>query len=81
MAEVLSVIFASIVLGFTRIVSGSVSAKTGKALFRKTELYVATNVKGETMTSSPASTPFTYRAVINAVVPLAVVTHRFAPHN
>jgi len=36
-------------------------------------------VKGETMTSSPASTPITWRAVIKAVVPLAVATQALAP--
>ena len=58
---------------------GSVSANTGRALWLRIALYVAMNVKGETMTSSPASTPMTCKLVISAVVPLAVPRQRFAP--
>ncbi len=79
MARVRSVMRLSIVAGSMVSVAGSVSANTGRALCARMALYVAMNVKGEQMTSSPASTPTTCRAVINEVVPLAVARQRFAP--
>ena len=79
MARVRSVIRLSIVAGSIVSVAGSVSANTGRALALRIALYVAMNVYGETITSSPASTPMTCRAIISEVVPLAVARQRLAP--
>ena len=78
-ARVRSVIRLSIVAGSIVSVAGSVSANTGKALALRIALYVAMNVYGEVITSSPASTPMTCSAIINEVVPLAVARQLLAP--
>ena len=80
-ALVFLLILSSILSGFIWNVSGSVSTKTGRAAEPMTTLYVAINVYGETITSSPTPISSTCKAVIRALVPFTVQTQRLAPIN
>ncbi|MBA7618439.1 hypothetical protein ES703_25765 [subsurface metagenome] len=80
-ALVFLLILSSILSGFIWNVSGSVSTKTGRAAEPMTTLYVAINVYGETMTSSPTPISSTCKAVSRALVPFTVQTQRLAPIN
>ncbi len=70
-AFVRSVIAASISAGSRLNVASSISTNTGTAPAATTELAVATNVYGGTITSCPGSTPTARNASSSAVVPLA----------
>src|SRR5262245_41307876 len=80
-ARVRSVTFAAIWSGAMLNVTGSMSAKTGRAPSRQTELTVAKKVNGGTMTSSPGPIPRACRASTRASVPDPHPTPNAAPQN
>ncbi len=79
MALVLSVIFSRTSFGSRLNVLGSMSAKTGLALWKRIELAVAMKVNGVVMTSSPSLIPRAFRATSRAAVPLATAIPCLAP--
>src|ERR1035437_689518 len=78
-ARVPGVMAASIFVASIWNVAGSVSTKIGRAWERRTVLMVAMKVYGGTITSSPGSTPRTFKEMKSAAVPLQVASDCFAP--